>query len=101
MTKIKNTTAGPKGVWANTPNGLSLVMIQPGAEDDLDMPEAELESARGTGNFEVDGEGDKPIALSGKDKAELLEIAEAEGVEIEDGATVADIKAAIELHREA
>ena len=38
--------------------------------------------------------------LTGKSKSELLDIAKAEGVEIEDNATNADIIAAIELHRE-
>lgn len=42
-----------------------------------------------------------PPALSGKTKAELIAIAEAEGVELEAGARVADIIAAIELAREA
>ena len=39
-------------------------------------------------------------ALTGKNKADLLEIAKAEGVEIEDSATNDDIRSAIELHRE-
>ncbi|MFS0771045.1 hypothetical protein [Sphingomonas sp. 1P08PE] len=43
---------------------------------------------------------DSPPALSGKTKAELLDIARAEGVEVEEGATNDDIRSAIELHRE-
>lgn len=43
----------------------------------------------------------KPVALSGKNKEQLLEVATAEGVTIEEGATNADIVSAIELHREA
>lgn len=43
----------------------------------------------------------EPPALTGKNKAELLEIAAKEGAEVEDGATNDDIKAAIELKREA
>lgn len=39
--------------------------------------------------------------LTGKNKAELLEIAKAENVEVEEGATNADIVSAIELAREA
>jgi hypothetical protein len=58
--------------------------------------------------FDRDGDGnpgggaaqDKP-GLTGKNKAELTEIAKAEGVEIEDGATNDDIRSAIELAREA
>lgn len=38
-------------------------------------------------------------SLSGKTKAELLAIAEAEGVTVEDGASNADIVKAIEAHR--
>jgi hypothetical protein len=55
------------------------------------------------GRYVVIGEDPKDgtVALTGKNKAELLAIAEAEGVEIEADATNADIKAAIELKREA
>lgn len=50
----------------------------------------------------IDGDPkDGAVALTGKNKADLLAIAEAEGVEVEANATVADIKAAIELKREA
>lgn len=42
---------------------------------------------------------DKLPSLAGKNKAELLEIAEAEGVEIKDGATNAEIVAANEAKR--
>lgn len=41
-----------------------------------------------------------PPSLTGKNKTQLLEIAEAEGVEIEEGSTNADIMSAIELARE-
>lgn len=56
-----------------------------------------------TGRYVVIGEGPKEgaVALTGKNKAELLEIAAKEGVTVEDGATNDDIKAAIELKREA
>lgn len=54
------------------------------------------------GRAEVVGEAPKEgaVALTNKNKAELLEIAAAEGVTVEDGATNDDIKAAIELARE-
>ncbi|TZG25586.1 hypothetical protein [Sphingomonas montanisoli] len=42
----------------------------------------------------------EPVSLTGKNKADLLDIAKAEGVTIEDGATNDDIKSAIELARE-
>lgn len=55
------------------------------------------------GRAEIVGGGPKEgaVALTNKNKAELLEIAAAESVTIEDGATNDDIKAAIELAREA
>lgn len=55
------------------------------------------------GRYVVIGEDPKDgaVALTGKNKADLLAIAAAEGVEIEENATVADIKAAIELKCEA
>lgn len=55
------------------------------------------------GRYQVISEGPKEaaVALTNKNKAELLEIAAAEGVTVEDGATNDDIKAAIELAREA
>lgn len=57
--------------------------------------------------FDPDGDGkpggsakQSPTALTGKNKAELLDIAKAENVEIEEGSTNDDIKTAIELARE-
>lgn len=44
---------------------------------------------------------DEPPALTGKNKAELLEIAAAEGVDVSDEMTKAEIVEAIELGREA
>lgn len=43
----------------------------------------------------------EPPVLKGKNKAQLLAIAAEEGADVEDGATKADIVAAIELKREA
>lgn len=69
------------------------------------MGVSEGEDASGT--FDHDGNGEDggskpndPPALSGKNKADLLAIAEAENVAIEAGATNDDIKTAIELARE-
>ncbi|AJA07453.1 hypothetical protein SKP52_02590 [Sphingopyxis fribergensis] len=55
------------------------------------------------GRYDVISDSPKEgaVALTNKNKAELLEIAAAEGVTVEDGATNDDIKAAIELAREA
>jgi hypothetical protein len=44
---------------------------------------------------------DEPVALAGKNKAQLLDIAEAEGVEVPEGATNATIVEAIEAKRAA
>lgn len=54
------------------------------------------------GRYQVISDEPAPgaVALTGKNKAELLEIAKAENVEVEDGATNADIISAIELARE-
>jgi len=79
--------------------------IQPGTEVEING----TPPAGWTGKYEVISkgapEGAQPVtnelpALSGKNKAELLEIAKAENVTIEDGATNADIVSAIELARE-
>lgn len=73
-------------------------------DTDADLPagwagKAEI-IGKGTGEGSTFLTGSLP-SLAGKNKAELLEIAEAESVQIEDGATNDDIKSAIELAREA
>lgn len=74
--------------------------------DRADKAEGDLKAA----NEHIDGlkaqiaaleKANEPPALTGKNKAELLEIAAKEGATVEDGATNDDIKAAIELKREA
>lgn len=54
------------------------------------------------GRYQVISDGPAPgsVALTGKNKAELLDIARSENVEVEEGATNADIISAIELARE-
>lgn len=47
----------------------------------------------------VEAEPEGPPALTGLNKADLLEVAEAEGVEVEEGATNKEIVAAIEAAR--
>ena len=112
MTKIKNVSAGPRGFHASS----GFVQLERGATWEGEIDKGELESARSTRFFVIDGkapdaldhdaDGEKggsvpnePPSLTGKNKAELLEIAEAEGVEIEDGATNAQIVDAIEAQR--
>lgn len=72
----------------------------------LEAENAELTAKLGA--LDADGDGNPggskpqdPPALTGKTKAELLQIAADEGAVIEDGALNADIIAAIELKREA
>ena len=118
MFAIRNISTGPRGAY--TADG-SLVMVDAGkvalgdfadinpewfADEDggdiVSVPEARTISPP-----DLDGNGNpggslphEPPALSGKTKAELTAIAAAEGVELEAGAKVADIIAAIELVRE-
>lgn len=78
------------------------------AEEALEAAQTEIADLREKlAAVDADGNGApagsraaNPPALSNKSKAELIEIAKAEGVEVEDGATNEDIKSAIELHRE-
>ncbi|WP_305096472.1 hypothetical protein [Croceibacterium aestuarii] len=84
-------TAEPTGIYGakgQFPTGTEL--------DVKDVP------AGWAGRYIVVGEDPKEgsVALTGKNKAQLLEIAKAEGVEVEDDATNNDIKSAIELARE-
>jgi len=80
----------------------------------VDVPASDEDTCRrlrGSREFEADpfdhdGDGkpggslpDSPVSLANKNKAELIKIAAAEGVEVEEGATNNDIKAAIEAAR--
>ncbi|USA40223.1 hypothetical protein NCF86_03445 [Pelagerythrobacter marinus] len=87
--RIRITAGGIYGAKGEIPVGTEFNM-------DGDPP------AGWAGRYQVVQEAAKPeaVALTGKNKAELLEIAKAEGVEIEEGATNADIVSAIELARE-
>lgn len=98
---VKNVSNGPRMF-----NGIPPVAIPAGQSfQDIEVSAAELKSMRRFGEFEITGgpaagPSDDLPALSGKNKAELLQIAKDEGAEVEDGATNEDIRSAIELHRE-
>lgn len=118
MAKITNHSPGLRGI---TMQGGDTVWLEPGQSADIDKSKVAGElpdlgrppadepaddsevSALRARVAELEAQlagGKKPAALSGKSKAELVEIAKAEGVTIEDSATMDDIKSAIELARE-
>lgn len=107
---ITNNSKAIQGVW--TDDGLIHVEAGKTAEN-VAVSGVYLDRAQSLPFLDVvdvldhDGDGEaggsnpaEPVSLSGKNKAELLAIAEAEGVEIEEGSTNADIGSAIELARE-
>lgn len=109
--RIRITGAGIHGMPTDdNPSGEYAIGTE--FETDADLPEgwkgrAEIVggSAPKDGSKFVVGErgaedSAKLPALTGKNKAELLSIAKAEGVEVEEGASNDDIRSAIELHRE-
>lgn len=93
---ITNVSGGPKVV-----NAVPIVTLQPGESRDVEMIDAEVKVAKGTEWFEFKGgaDADSKPSLTNKNKAQLLEIAEAEAVEIADDATNAQITEAIEAKR--
>ena len=107
MTLVRNITPGARGAWLDGKE----VWAEPGesieADDFVDewferVPEheAEADPLDHDSNGEKGGSlPDSPPSLSGKTKAELLVIADAEGVLVEEDATVAEIKTAIEAGR--
>jgi len=121
MTTVTNYQPGPRGI--NLENG-STVWVESGQTVDIsdlkvkkplpDFGKPADQAERDANDVEAlrarvaeleaqlagKDSGSKLPGLTGKSKAELLDIAKAEGVDIEDGATNNDIVAAIELHRE-
>lgn len=86
MAKFENVTPGPKGVY-NTDG--QLIWIEGGAFEDVEVSEGELASAKSTGHFVIDGEGERPsLATQATEGSEALEaarreVAEAAQVEID------------------
>jgi predicted Zn-dependent protease len=104
-TTVHNISTGARGI--RDVNG-TLVMIERGQSAEVDISAEEKSDGKATGWFKFGGaaasaddgeEEGKP--LSRMNKTELLETAEAEGVEIEEGATNAQIVEAIEKKRAA
>lgn len=110
MIQVTNISNGPRAIGLQ---GGGYAELQPGETRELDLAEGEVGAAPewfsyDGGPLDHDGDGGKggslpldPPALSGKTKAELIEIAQAEGVEANDEMTVAAIKDAIEAKRAA
>lgn len=105
-----NVTDGPK-VLNSTP---AVIIPRGGSTEGLvEITAGELKSMRATGYFDItggpldhDGDGKPggsekyvPPALTGKNKAELLDIAKAEDVDLPDDATNDAIRDAIEAKR--
>jgi hypothetical protein len=95
MAKVKNISNGPRGAY----NDGVLVMAEPGQVIQADDYADEwFKKASGKAADDDDG-GEK--ALAKMNKTELLAVAKDAGVEVEDGATNAQIVEAIEKAREA
>lgn len=111
MYSVTNNSKAEQGIWTDK----GLAFVGPGETKSIAIREDYIDRAKSLpfltvkdgGPLDHDGDGEaggslehEPPALTGKNKAELLEIAAEEGVEIEEGAKNADIIAAIELARE-
>lgn len=94
---ITNKAQGERGFFVAG----ALVFVKPGTST-VEVDSDALADIADHPDLSVadDEDGDLPV-LAGKNKAALVKIAADEGVEIEDGATNADIVSAIELAREA
>jgi hypothetical protein len=97
MAQFTNTAEGPRGI--NLADGTT-VWVEPGQSVELG---ADQIAKNGVYPDAFDGADvpSGPPSLSGKNKAQLLEIAAAEGVEVAEDATNAQIVDAIEAKRAA
>jgi hypothetical protein len=97
---LTNTAAGPRGFESTAGH----VMLDPGQSWSGDIANGELKSAEATGYFKKGKAGaakvEKPEpTLADNTKAELLEIAATEGVDVDEGMTKAVIIELIEAKR--
>lgn len=87
---------GAPGEAETVSQELGALCLETGNAEAIDeLPQLDHDSSGAPGGSEPHD----PPALTGKNKAQLLAIAEAEGVATEDGATNAEIVAAIEAAR--
>lgn len=95
---VTNVTDGPKVF-----NGIAPAYLLPGmATGPIEARPHEVEAMRATDWFKIEGDEPakaEPVSLTGKSKAELTDIAKAEGVTFADDATNAQIVEAIEAKR--
>lgn len=91
---LKNVSGGPKVV-----NSVPIVTLQHDEKASVEMTAAELSVIKENGWYEIGDGEDAPVSLAGKNKAQLLEIAKDEGVDVADDATNAQIVDAIEAKR--
>jgi hypothetical protein len=97
MAKFTNTAEGARGI--NLADGTT-AWVDPGQSVDLDDGTI-AKNGIYPGAFDGADVPSGPPSLSGKNKAQLLEIAAAEDVEVADDATNAQIVEAIEAKRAA
>lgn len=75
MIRVKNTSVGPRGLYA----GGEMVMLQSGESRDLDVTAANLKIARETGWFSLEGEAKAdPKQEEGSDSADLTKLTDDE-----------------------
>jgi hypothetical protein len=99
MTKVTNTAEGPRGVITKDGN---TVFLEPGESADLELhPDHDLYEGVKKGGTSKEVASDEPKPLAKMNKTELLDTAKAEGVDVAEDATNAQIVEAIEEARAA
>lgn len=96
-TSIRNIALGARGVYGSDGQ---LVMIEPGETQELDLTAAERKDVEASGYFLFgDAAEADPDDIKALKKADLLAIAEAEGVAVETDDNRADLIEKIEAAR--